>query len=101
MAATNGLIERAKASPRNTPSPTPTAVRSPGKHGRALHLAHKLQTTLDVESLIELFRDESGKDVPHDGLVYRNPELDLELSSARTAAAQVPVPPTDRRTYSG
>lgn len=83
MAATNGLIERATSGPK---SPGPQTRRPPvsWEARRALRLTHNLQTTLEVESLIELFGDESGKDVPHDGLVYRNPELDLELTVGRS-----------------
>lgn len=79
MAATNGLIEHAKSGPRAAgPS-----VRRPSvswEARRALQLAHTLQTTLEVESLIELFSAECSKDVTHDGLVYRNPETQLEVT---------------------
>lgn len=84
MAATNGLIERAKSAPKTFVTPARRATGS-WEARRALQLAHRLQTTLDVESLIELFREESGKDVPHEGLVYRSPELELEVSLGRQA----------------
>ncbi len=83
MAATNGLIELAKSAATKHAVAPPSRPAVSWEARRALHLAHKLQTTLDVETLIELFHEESGKDVPHDGLVYRNAELDLELSSGK------------------
>lgn len=82
MAATNGLIEHAKRAPRGAGPRRPTVS---WEARRALQLAHSLQTTLDVETLIELFSNESGKDLPHDGLVYRNPELAMEVSVGKVA----------------
>lgn len=77
MAASNGLIERAKRAPRGSIPRRPAAS---WEARRALQLAHSLQTTLDVDTLIELFSTESGKDLHHDGLVFRNPELNLEVN---------------------
>lgn len=48
---------------------------------RALELATLFQTTLDLEQLINLFAAETQKQVPHDGLVYRNDELNVELTA--------------------
>ena len=82
MAASNGLIEHAKSGQRGVGPRRPSVS---WEAGRALQLAHSLQTTLDVENLIELFSMESGKDIPHDGLVYRNPDLELELTVGKAA----------------
>ncbi|NIP71555.1 MAG: GGDEF domain-containing protein [Gammaproteobacteria bacterium] len=50
---------------------------------RMLELAHVLQTTLEVDNLFALFAKELAKDVPHDGLAYRNAEhgIDLQLGT--------------------
>lgn len=82
MAASNGLIEHAKPSAKPPVGGTKRSSIS-WEARRALQLAHSLQTTLEVESLIELFDQETGKDVPHDGLVYRHAEhnLDVELGT--------------------
>lgn len=50
---------------------------------RTLELAHVLQTTLEVDNLFTLFSKELAKDVPHDGLAFRNAEhgIDIQLGT--------------------
>ncbi len=38
---------------------------------RPLELSNRLQTTLELESVIELFREGIGDEIPHDGLIYQ------------------------------
>lgn len=84
--ATNGLITT-KSTPSRHGSADPDernrAVSWQAR--RALALAHALQTTLDLETLIELFSTEAAKDVAHDGLIYRNADMELELRRGRQA----------------
>jgi diguanylate cyclase (GGDEF)-like protein len=47
---------------------------------KALEISGVLQTTLDLNQLLELFTREIQSVVPHDGLVYRNQDCDLELT---------------------
>lgn len=82
MAAPNGLIEHVQENGHASSAHEPRASVS-WEARRALHLAHALQTTLDLESLIELFARESAKDLSYDGLVYRNPELELKVSAGK------------------
>lgn len=46
---------------------------------RALEITGTLQTTLDPERLIELFSEQVRDLVPHQGLRYRNDDLNLEV----------------------
>lgn len=46
----------------------------------ALKFANVLQTSLDINKLIELFAEKLADFVVHDGLVYSNPDQDLELT---------------------
>lgn len=82
MAASNGLIEQAKSGRRAAGQRRPSVS---WEARRALQLAHSLQTTLDVENLIELFSTECAKDIPHDGLTYRNPNLEMELTVGKAS----------------
>ncbi len=51
--------------------------------GRALELTTILQSTLDVENLIQVFGSEVNKHVAHDSLVYDNPDLDITVRTGR------------------
>jgi diguanylate cyclase (GGDEF)-like protein len=51
-----------------------------GTLGLIMELSGKLQTTLDLESLIELFAQVIKNHFHYDTLSYRTPEADLELS---------------------
>lgn len=59
-----------------------TGEVSPGEHSRvrarALQIASVLQTTLDLERIIQLFFDEVNKTIPFDGLRYEHVERDIE-----------------------
>jgi diguanylate cyclase (GGDEF)-like protein len=46
---------------------------------KALDVARSLQTTLDPIRLIELFSAETGTLIPHQGVRYRNPDLNVDL----------------------
>jgi len=50
---------------------------------RALELSTALQSTLDVENLMQVFSTEVAKHVPHDSLVYDNAEQDLTVRHGR------------------
>jgi diguanylate cyclase (GGDEF)-like protein len=50
-----------------------------------LHMANALQSTLDVEQLIEIFAVEVHRAVPHAGLEYRNNEDRLLIAHGREA----------------
>src|SRR5690554_5139032 len=53
---------------------------------RALALAQVLQTTLEPDTLIDLFGAEAAKDLDHDGLLYRDPDGGTERRVGRRAA---------------
>lgn len=50
---------------------------------KALEITTSLQTSLDPTRLVELFRSEVGALIEHQGIRYRNEELDLELRFGR------------------
>lgn len=45
-----------------------------------LELSNKLQTTLELESVIELFSEGIGQDIPHDGVTYQPCPSDTTLT---------------------
>jgi len=82
--AVTGLITTKSSS---SPAPGGSPVRGVSwRARRALALAHALQTTLELDTLIDLFSTEAAKDVPHEGLTYRNPELQTERQVGRRAS---------------
>ena len=62
----------------DTPRLDEQALRRQGGR-RALEITGTLQTTLDPERLIELFSDQVRDLVPHQGLRYRNDDLNIEV----------------------
>jgi diguanylate cyclase (GGDEF)-like protein len=52
----------------------------------ALHLTAVLQTSLDPGHLIERFAREIRHIIPHDGIIFRNKEQDLEISLGESSA---------------
>lgn len=52
---------------------------------KALEITRSLQTTLDPTRLIELFSMEAGSLIMHQGVRYRNDDLDLDLKIGRQA----------------
>jgi diguanylate cyclase (GGDEF)-like protein len=52
---------------------------------KALEITASLQTTLDPTRLVELFSREVGALIEHQGIRYRNEELDLEVRFGRRA----------------
>ena len=67
------------------PHPAPRHVLSGLTARKAVDIVRSLQKTLDPTRLIELFSLEAGSLVPHDGIRYRNPDLDLEVRRGRQA----------------
>ncbi len=66
-----------------TDSPEAPAVsgeQAPRSQGRALEILAVLQTTLEIERLVELFSDAIRKSLAHDGIRYENPVQDIEVS---------------------
>jgi diguanylate cyclase (GGDEF)-like protein len=51
-----------------------------------LHLANTLQSTLDLDQLIELFAVEVSRTIPHEGLEYRNAEERLIIVHGRESS---------------
>ena len=45
-----------------------------------LELANRLQTTLELESVIELFREGIAHEIPHDGVIYQTTPNETPLS---------------------
>jgi diguanylate cyclase (GGDEF)-like protein len=65
---------------RNGTSPPPPRLDlSVLAEQKAVDIVRTLQTTLDPTRLIELFSQEAGSLVPHEGVRYRNLEPDLEV----------------------
>lgn len=65
---------------RNGTSPPPPRLDPTGlAEQKAVDIVRTLQTTLDPTRLIELFSQEAGCLVPHEGVRYRNLEPDLEV----------------------
>ncbi len=60
------------APPAGTGRRSATAQRTAQRLANALSITRALQSTLDVERLIELFSIQTHPLVPHDGMVYRN-----------------------------
>lgn len=70
----------------NGPStPDGDSVMSDLTAHKAIELTRSLQTTLDPSRLIELFSLELGSLIAHQGLRYRNDDLDLDLKLGRQA----------------
>ncbi len=59
--------------------PAVTGETAPASQGRALEILAVLQTTLELDKLIELFSGELQKTLPHDSIGYENPVQDIEL----------------------
>lgn len=63
------------------------------KEQETLKLANVLQTTLDINKLIELFAEKLGEFAAHDGLLFSNTDHDLELiigtATSNTCSYQV------------
>lgn len=70
-----------------TVSPSSPETMSP----RVLELTGLLQTTLEIDEMVEIFNRELTQILPLDGLEYFNPNNDLEHKSGKTA--------THRATY--
>ncbi len=60
------------------PHRIPDPIERPSA-SRVLALAKRLQTTLMVEELIELFATEVAHDIPHDGVAFLNEEEDIRM----------------------
>ena len=52
---------------------------------KALEITQSLQTSLDPTRLIEIFSMDAGTLIVHQGLLYRNDDLDLEVKLGRKA----------------
>jgi diguanylate cyclase (GGDEF)-like protein len=52
---------------------------------KSLQICRNLQTTLDPERMIELFSMEVGEIIVHQGMRYRNDDLDLDVRIGRQA----------------
>ncbi|MEN8180233.1 MAG: GGDEF domain-containing protein [Pseudomonadota bacterium] len=50
-----------------------------------LELSHKLQTTLELESMIELFSEGIGHDIPHDGITYQTHTTETPITLGNQA----------------
>jgi diguanylate cyclase (GGDEF)-like protein len=51
--------------------------------GKAVQVISALQTTLDVERLVSLFSDAIADALPHEGILYQQPESGLQFSRGR------------------
>ncbi|RME35670.1 MAG: GGDEF domain-containing protein [Gammaproteobacteria bacterium] len=51
--------------------------------GQLLQFSHRLQSTLDLESLLRYFHEQASELIPYDGLVYDNAALDLVIRLGR------------------
>ncbi|MCB1877189.1 MAG: GGDEF domain-containing protein [Chromatiales bacterium] len=57
----------------------------PRADSRLLEITQRLTTTLDLESLIQVFFSEIAQDVDHDGMRYHNQEARIELQVGEDA----------------
>jgi len=64
-------------------------VNTESELSRTLELTNKLQTTLDLESVIELFVESIKRIVPYDGVVFQVVSADLYLSCGHQARQHV------------
>ncbi|MFQ5468955.1 MAG: GGDEF domain-containing protein [Gammaproteobacteria bacterium] len=51
----------------------------------ALQIANVLQTTLDIENLIQIFSNESSPLIPHDSICYENHHQNIEIQHGKRA----------------
>jgi len=62
---------------------------APRHLARALQIATVLQTSLELEKVIELFSREVAETIPHSSIAYRNSARQLQLTLGEPAACQV------------
>lgn len=57
----------------------------PSSNVRSLHVLGRLQTSLDIQRVIELFSTELQRDVAHDAFSYRNADHGVEVGVGQSA----------------
>jgi len=65
--------------------PEPVSTPEPFDKGWLLHLAQRLQVTLEVPGLLEVFATECSPVIPFDGLLFRNEALGVEIEHGTQA----------------
>ncbi len=79
MASSLHIVEN--GSDRTVAAFPPGRERDEGN--RLLELSYRLQSTLDLESLLNYFHEQASELIPYDGLVYENAALDLRIRLGR------------------
>lgn len=79
---------QALVAPKKSDAPSPIAAADDGKADmhQALRIAGILQTTLEVDQLIELFSEQIKPTVHHTAIFFRNEELGISVRFGRSAA---------------